>query len=65
MDAKTRSAQASGGLAVAVGDGLGDGVGVAGGEAHAEKLANTKSRIAASRPRGSRSDEFAMPWAST
>jgi len=65
MAAKTRSAQASGGLAVAVGDGLGDGDGLAEGEAHVELTAITNKRMAPSQPRRSLSDEFSMVRAST
>jgi hypothetical protein len=70
MAAKTRSAQASGGLAVGdglgevVGDGLGDGVGFAEGEPHVEVTAITNRRMATKGPRRL-SDEFFMVWVST
>src|ERR1700682_4789471 len=55
MAARTRSAQASGGLGVAVGDGLGeeagDGVGLAEGDAHAEVTTIINTRMATSLPR--------------
>src|ERR1700682_2561108 len=67
MAARTRSAQASGGLGVAVGDGLGeevgDGVGLAEGDAHAEVTTIINRRMATSLPRCV-PDEFSMALAS-
>jgi hypothetical protein len=67
--AKTRSGQASGGVAVGdglgdtVGDRVGEGVGLAEGEAQDETTTITKRRIGASRPCIA-SDEFSMGWGS-
>jgi hypothetical protein len=67
--AKTRSGQASGGLAVgeglgdAVGEGLGDGDGLAEGEPQDDTTAITTRRMAANRACVA-SDEFCMGWAS-
>jgi hypothetical protein len=71
MAARTRSAQAIGGLGLAVadalgdvvGDAVGDGVGLVEGEAHAELTAIINRRMATSLPRCV-SDEFSTASAS-